>query len=317
VGQRGASGSARERVEHEAIEHGHGALHRSQALNAGMTVAQINRRRRRGQWLPLGPSGWYVVATEAANPLAALTAATRALAAPALVESSLALFGLRSHPDMPMVANCRRNSSPGVRSVYVAGLDELPRTTVHGINTVTAAVAVVAAGRWQRTETQLHELIDEAIRQGVTAWREIEPMLSRFPRRGRAGSTKMRQVLVDHHVDPALPLSAWGRRFVVGLADTDLPRPVMEYRILDTRGRLIAQVDAAYPERRYAIELDSHTFHLNKEAFEVDRRRDGDLAQHGWLVRRFTWKQWEGRRHWVVATIRADLDSRAHLLASA
>lgn len=306
--------SARDRVEQDALDQNHGAIFRRDALAAGMTVAQVNRRRRRGQWLPLGPAGWYVLNAEATNPLAGLAAATQALSGPAWVDSSLALFELRPHPTIPMVATGRRYSGPGVTAVHVTGLDQLPRTTVCGIDTVTAAVAVVAAGRWRKTDGQLHELIDEAIRQGLTNWREVECVLRLFPRRGRAGSTLMRQVLDDHRVDPALPLSAWGRRFVVGLSDTSLPRPVMEHRVLDRRGRLVAQVDAAYPQYRYAIELDSQAYHLNREAFESDRERDGDLAQNGWLVRRFTWQQWMKRRPWVVATIQADLGSRAELI---
>lgn len=307
-------GSVRDRVERDALDHNHGAIFRRDALAAGMTVAQINRRRRRGQWLPLGPAGWYVPNAEAANPLSGLAAATRALSGPAWVESSLALFELRPHPAIPMVATARRYTGPGVAAIHVTELDELPRTTVCGIETVTAAVAVVAAGRWQKTDGQLHELIDEAIRRGLTNWREVEHVLRLFPRRGRAGSTLMRQVLDDHAVDPALPLSAWGRRFVVGLSDTSLPRPFMEYRVLDQRGRLVAQVDAAYPRYRYAIELDSQAYHLNPDAFESDRERDGNLAQHGWLVRRFTWQQWTKRRPWVVATIQADLTTRGELI---
>ncbi|MDH3299148.1 MAG: hypothetical protein OES24_01420 [Acidimicrobiia bacterium] len=288
----------------------HGALSREQALRAGMSAAQVDRRLRRRQWLPLAARGWYVLAAHAENPLAALTAATRSLAGPAWADSALPLFGMGDHPHIPMVASDRDHSGPGIQRVHVTRLDDLPRTTVDGIDTVTAAVAVVSSGRWLRSETDLQVLIDRAIRSGTTTWREVEQVLTIFPCRGRAGSTKMRIVLADRRSDPALPLSDWGRRFVAGLADSALPRPRLEYRVVDKTGRLIAQVDAAYPEHRYAIELDSHAYHINPEAFELDRRRDGDLAQVGWLVRRFTWQQWNKLRPWVVATIRADLEAR-------
>lgn len=213
-----------------------------------------------------------------------------------------------------MVASDREYSGPEIHRVHVTGLAQLPRTVVDGIDTVTAAVAVVGAGRWLRNDTDLHLLIDSAIRKGATNWAEVERVLRYFPRRGRAGSTRMRSVLADHGVDPALPLSDWGRQFVAGIIDTALPRPRMEYRVLDRSGRLVAQVDAGYPDHRYAIELDSRAHHLTAEAFERDRERDGNLAQIGWMVRRFTWRQWHERRPWVIATIKADLENRASLL---
>ncbi len=307
----GSADNARAEIEHFALESQHGAISRKQALDAGMTAAQIDRRLRRQQWLPSGSRGWYVLAEQAADPLAALSAATRAMAGPAWVASALALFELRPHPTVPMVASDRDHAGPNVQRVHVTRLAQLPRTVVDAIDTVTAAVAVVAAGRWLRTDVELHLLIDSAIRNGATSWAEVERVLQYFPRRGRAGSTRMRLVLADHGVDPALPLSDWGRQFVAGIIDAALPRPLMEYRVLDRSGRLVAQVDAGYPDHRYAIELDSRAHHLTVEAFERDRQRDGDLAQIGWMVRRFTWRQWHERRPWVVATIKADLEHRA------
>ncbi len=305
------SSSVRDEVELRALQHQHGAIARAEALAGGMTVLQIDRRVRRRQWIPAGPQGWYLLASQAGNPLPRLVAGTRALEGPAWASSALALHELGSHPDLPMIAAARCYRGPGVTRVHVTRLRELPRTTILGIDTVTAAVAVVAAARWLRSDTDLAVLIDRAIRQGATTWLEVEEILRFFPRRGRGGSTRMRQVLTDHAVDPALPLSDWGRWFVVGLVDAGLPRPRMEHRVIDPRGRLVAQVDAAYPDLRYAIELDSKAFHLSPEAFERDRERDGTLAQHGWTVRRFTWDQWHNRRRWVLATIQSDL-ARSH-----
>jgi len=254
-----------------------------------------------------------VLADLSDEPRAVLVAGTRALDGPAWGASALALHGLQAHPDRAVVASARRYSGPGVTRIHVEHLSQLPRTTVDGIDTVTAAVAVVAAGRWARSELDLHLLIDRALREGLTTWVEVERILRVFPRRGRGGSTRMRQVLASHEFDGALPLSDWGRRFVSSLEDCGLPRPRMEFRVIDSSGDLVAQVDAAYPALRYAIELDSHAFHLNARAFEQDRQRDGDLAQRGWLVRRFTWHQWRDQRPWVVATIRSDLAARHRL----
>jgi hypothetical protein len=305
-----ASRQPRYAVERTAADDRHGAISRSDALAAGMTKAQIDRRLRKGQWVRPGPEGWYLLESHANSDLARLFVASSALDGPAWGQSSVALFELAEHPNTPMVASTRRYTGPGARRIHVTGLRQLPTVRINGIESVTAAVAVVAAARWMRSEAELHILIDTAIRNGVTGWREVEAILRRFPRMGRGGSVRMRQVLEDRRVDAAVPLSDWGRRFVVELRDTDLPRPAIEYRVVDDRGCFIAQVDAAYPALRFAIELDSRAFHLSEEAFEVDRQRDADLARAGWLVRRFTWRQWQDQRPWLVRTIRSDLAHR-------
>lgn len=85
-------------------------------------------------------------------------------------------------------------------------------------------------------------------------------------------SAVRRQVISERTDAEALPLSDWSRDF----AD----------RIIAVDGRLVAQVDLAFPDRRHAIELDSVEFHFDLESFESDRRRDVEIANEGWLVDR-------------------------------
>lgn len=300
--------SPRAIVEDHARSHQHGSLHRRQALNAGMTVKQIDRRLRRRQWLPAGPRRWYILADCADSALSHLHPATAALTAPAWAHSALALFGIGRHPPTPMVASHCRYRGRGVRVVYVEGLDDLPRTRRSGIDTVTVEVAVASQCRW-RSVRGLHLLIDEALRTGVTTWDRLLPQLLRFPRSGRAGSGRLRAVIADRLGEPAVPLSDWGRSAADDLAQAGLIGARMEHRVLDDDGHLVAQVDLAFPLHRYAIELDSVRWHANLEAFEDDRERDAELARVGWRVRRFTWRQWTERFDWVLETIRIDLTS--------
>lgn len=51
------------------------------------------------------------------------------------------------------------------------------------------------------------------------------------------------------------------------------------------------RVDVHWPDRRVVVELDSAGFHLNRIAFERDRRQDADLQLAGWLVLRFTYRR--------------------------
>lgn len=301
-----AGHSNRVAVEEFARRDQHGSLHRRQALDAGMTVAQIDRRLRRRQWVVAGPQGWYLLADNASCPLASLYPATTALVAPAWAQSTLALNGLGDHPSKPMVATDRRYTGQGVRAVYVEGLEDLPRTRRCGIETVTVEVAIASQCRW-RSVRGLHMLIDEALRTGATTWDRLVPELGRFPRTGRAGSGRLRSVVVDRLHDPGVPLSDWGRDAVRSLARAGIQGARIEYQVLDADGDLVAQVDLAFPAQRYAIELDSVRWHAGLDAFERDRERDAELARVGWRVRRFTWRQWYGRLDWALQTVRVDL----------
>ena len=305
-----ADSTLRQAVEEYARLEQHGSIHRHQARARGMSVGQIDRRLRHRQWMAAGPQGWYVLVDRVGEPLAHLYPATVALTAPAWAHSALALFGFGPHPPAPMVATARRYTGRGVRPVYVEGLDDLPRTRRAGIETVTIEVAVASQCRW-RTVRGMHVLVDEVLRAGATTWDRLLPELERFPRSGRAGSGRLRSVVADRLDDPGVPLSDWGRDAARHLERAGLVGARVEHRVLDDAGRLVAQVDLAFPDHRYAVELDSVRYHANLDAFEGDRERDAELARAGWRVRRFTWRQWTRRLDWVLDTIRESISPRA------
>jgi very-short-patch-repair endonuclease len=58
----------------------------------------------------------------------------------------------------------------------------------------------------------------------------------------------------------------------------------MQYDVLDEKGRRVANVDFAYPERRLAIELESWTYHSGKRRWERDLDRRNDLTEVNWRV---------------------------------
>jgi very-short-patch-repair endonuclease len=65
--------------------------------------------------------------------------------------------------------------------------------------------------------------------------------------------------------------------------------PVPEFTVLDQHGQFVGRVDFAYPELRYAIEVDGYEAHSSLQAFRHDRARQNDLVDLGWTVHRFTW----------------------------
>jgi very-short-patch-repair endonuclease len=69
-------------------------------------------------------------------------------------------------------------------------------------------------------------------------------------------------------------------------------------------GRFIARLDAAYPERRIAIEVDGYEAHSSPEAFQRDRTRQNRLVALGWTVLRFTWADVVHRPSMVAQAIK-------------
>lgn len=65
-----------------------------------------------------------------------------------------------------------------------------------------------------------------------------------------------------------------------------LPRPEVQYRILDEYGFPLARADLAYPHVKLAIEYDGAD-HFTDRMGRRDRHRDAVLAGYGWLTMRF------------------------------
>lgn len=63
------------------------------------------------------------------------------------------------------------------------------------------------------------------------------------------------------------------------------------------------RVDVHWPSARLVVELDSAGYHLNRVAFERDRRQDTELQLAGWVVLRFTYRRVMRERRAVVAAV--------------
>ncbi|MGY1742290.1 MULTISPECIES: endonuclease domain-containing protein [unclassified Blastococcus] len=82
-------------------------------------------------------------------------------------------------------------------------------------------------------------------------------------------------------------LEIWGMLHVTEVPG--LPPCRRQHRVLFPHGH--ADLDAAWPEARLAVELDGAAFHGSPEQREHDLRRDAALAAAGWLVLRFSYRR--------------------------
>ena len=130
---------------------------------------------------------------------------------------------------------------------------------------------------------------------------DLEQALDRAPA-GR-GAARCRRVLAvaDPRVDsPMESVTRWL------LHEAGLPRPTLQYRALDDRGRQIGFGDMAWPDRKVLVEFDGDV-HRERRVFVSDLRRQNRLVLEGWIVLRFSSADVLGRPDEVVAAVRRAL----------
>ena len=268
----------------------HGLITRRQALAEGMTRHQIERALRTGGWVNEA-RGVYLHASAPSTPLSRLLSACLAHDGIASHRSAAALHGIDGYRlgraeltvprgKRPSMADVRLHQSSQLSLVQSTERQGVPCTRL--ARTVLDLAAVVSRKRLDRT-------IDAVLRDGLLRPSDLYAVLTVHARRGRNGCAALRSALDCRLGDDPVPLSEWSRMVEDLLVDAGLARPRLEFRICDSDGDLLAQVDLAYPSRRVAIELDSVRYHLNRESFVSDPRRRNRLTLAGWTVLSFTW----------------------------
>ena len=67
------------------------------------------------------------------------------------------------------------------------------------------------------------------------------------------------------------------------MIDGGLPKPTLQYEIVDAMGRL-RRLDFAWPEHMVAAEYDSEQWHDGADALRRDREKVAALQDLGWIV---------------------------------
>lgn len=178
----------------------------------------------------------------------------------------------------PLVAvSGRPATAPAWTAVEVACALRRPRA----LATLDAALR---SGHCELTELS-HAVAAQAGRRGIVTVRELLPLAD-----GRAES----------------PMESEAR---LVMFDGGLPTPILQYQLVDARGRL-RRLDFAWPECRVAAEYDSDQWHDSAGALRRDREKVAALQDLGWIVVPIVAD--DVRRHpgALVARIRAHLVGR-------
>jgi predicted transcriptional regulator of viral defense system len=195
----------------------------------------------------------------------------------------------------------RRTREPGVVVHESLMLDDVDRALVDGIPVTTATRTLFDLAGRSNGDQVLDLAIENALRRKLTTVPELVAAQERLARRGRPGSAAFRAALDRRAADDALTESEAERLIVRLLVVQGLPTPALQHEIRDHDGRLVARVDLAYPDLRIAIEYDSYTHHVSREALVRDSARRNSVVALGWLP--------------ITATA-ADLRNGGHRLAT-
>ncbi len=271
----------------------HSLITHEQAREEGLSADQIQRRLNDGILVP-AHVGVYRYASAPDTRAQRHLAACLAVGAVSAVShrAAAAVHGMWLIPADFVEISVSRNRSPELAQVKVHRLADLSSrwiTSVDAVPVTTPARTLVDLGAVLPLGS-VSRALDRAIGRQLASLAEIRAAMVAVARRGRTGVGVIRRLL-DERADAPGSASVLEARMSTLLRLHGVPLPVPEQTVLDAHGQFVGRVDFAYPELRYAIEVDGYESHAGLRAFRHDRVRQNDLMDRGWSLHRFTWDE--------------------------
>jgi very-short-patch-repair endonuclease len=298
-----ASPSAGDRAIARIAGRQRGLVTRAQLAEAGLGRGAIAHRVSRGR-LHRVHRGVYLVGHRVPAPLATETAALLACGPAAVLShrSAAAVWQMpvRALRDVEVSLIAREPSPrPGIRVHRVPSLDPRDRRRRSGLTLTAPARTLLDLGALLAPRA-LEQALAEALAHRLLSQRDLQAALARAPRRRGAAALR---ALLQREQGPALTRSAAEELLLAIVRAERLPEPESNVRV----GAYV--VDFLWRGRRLVVEVDGYAFHSSRTAFERDHRRDADLGDAGWRVRRVTWRQLTEDRDAVARRLRRALAS--------
>lgn len=267
----------------------HGLITLDQALSAGLTIDQVRRRHRSGEWSVARPG---VYAISGAPPTWMQTVAAVALASQPQAwlshETAGALWALPAVKDdaIHIVTGLdRRVRLAGVRGHRSGALFDADLTTMQRVPVTTPARSIVDLSA-RLTQRQLGSAVDDAVRRRVMSLDSFRRCVARLAEAPGRRTSVLQELLAERLPGYNPGDSDLETRVLRLLVAQGFPPPAQQHRV--RIGGRTFRIDLAYPVLRLAIELDGWEFHSSRSAFDEDRTRANLLVAHGWTVVRFT-----------------------------
>jgi hypothetical protein len=209
---------------------------------------------------------------------------------------------LRWRPDlMHVTAPTRRRAKRDFRVHFSSILAAEDRGVREGIP-VTAIPRTLLDLAIRARPEQLDGYLERAEGRGLLDVRAIEDLLSRAG--GHRGRGPLGRALAIYRPDPAFTRSKFEQRFRRLVIAAGLPAPSMNYLVAEF------ELDAYWPDLRFAVELDLFETHGSRAAFERDRRRQEELKLLGIEMIRVTKPRLDREPRQVIRNLATLLERR-------
>jgi hypothetical protein len=267
----------------------------AQAQTAGLSRMEVSRQLKRGLIVRAAPRVYrfrVAAATSWKDHLAVELLSTRGLASGL---SATAMFGLTDAPSKPsvLVERGRRTATNGRHTSR-----ELPsyeRVRVDGMRTLSPMRAVLDAAHLV-PPTQAVAMVESAIVRGLVEPKALRRRAVELAHSKRPGCAVVLRILANLHPELARSRNEWEALVARRAKEFGLTPPRLEYELFFEGHRYIA--DAAWPERRVALEFDGRDPHMRRRVHDYDTGRRNDFTDAGW------------RRFGITASALRDRDDR-------
>ncbi len=279
------------RLNEVAVEQ-FGVVSRTQARELGVDSDAIARRVRAGSWKSATDSVLISASApdtfERRATIALLDAGARAGLS---FDTALARYGIAGFKLEPV--NISRPKM-GLDRIASAVLHESRFLPDHHLVVINGLVMTTPARTLADLASVRKMHPDRFARAADSAWaarlvtrEHLDAMADEWCRRGRRGSTMLREYLASKPLDWVPPASNLARRFVHLIRDAGMPEPLSEVNV-GSNTSWLGRVDCLDPELALIAEIDSDRFHVAPLDADSDAARDIAMTAAGFEVERFT-----------------------------
>jgi predicted transcriptional regulator of viral defense system len=291
-----------------------GLVFSEHARAAGVSADQLWRHTKRGELLRLHP-GVFRHTAVAPSPRQLLVAAVHAAGPGAVVShrSAARLWGLTERFDDVvdiLTTRRRRVRLEGVIAHQVPIIRPEHCSLRAGFMVTTVERTLVDLGS-VLPRSAVDGCFEQALITERTTFTRVAAAVDVLMRPGATGAAVLRAVLDDWLLGLERPDSALEPAMARLLARFGVRPGIFHHRVHDESGRLVAEIDFAWPDARLAVEIDGFAHHSSRTSFQRDRARQNHLVAAGWRVLRFTWEDVVRRPSHIAALIAAELAAAA------
>jgi very-short-patch-repair endonuclease len=217
--------------------------------------------------------------------------------------SAAYLWGLlRYRPErMHVTAPTRRRAKRRFRVHFSSILAAEDRGVREGLPVTALPRTLLDLAITARPE-QLEGYLERAEGRNLFDLAAVEALLARCG--GHRGRGRLGRALAIYRPDPAFTRSRFEKSFRRIVKAAGLPTPSMNFNVASY------ELDAYWPDLRFAVELDLFETHGSRAAFERDRRRQEELKLLGVEMIRITKPRLEREPEAVIRNLAALLERR-------